>query len=94
MRELNPKENDLLDRVINKPELQPFFFRKLKGLHWYSALNGAAFSHLKETQSPYQLRIRVFLTFPFGQLRSIWLLRARNYPFRTTKNMHTNLLSS
>ena len=27
MRELNVKEKDLLDRVLKKPELQPFLFR-------------------------------------------------------------------
>ncbi|MFV9644601.1 MAG: hypothetical protein ACNYWU_02150 [Desulfobacterales bacterium] len=38
MRELNAKEKDLLHRVETKPVLQPFFFRKLKGLHWFEPL--------------------------------------------------------
>ena len=43
MRTLNVKEKDLLSRVIRKPELQTFFFRKLKGLHWFNALNEIGF---------------------------------------------------
>ena len=35
---LNAEERDLLYRVQTKPELQPFFFRKLKGLHWFDPL--------------------------------------------------------
>ncbi|MDD1758168.1 MAG: hypothetical protein LUQ22_05495 [Methanotrichaceae archaeon] len=38
MRKLNAKERDLLQRVETKPELEPFFFRKLKGLHWFDPL--------------------------------------------------------
>lgn len=38
MRELRAKEKDLLHRIETKPVLQPFFFRKLKGLHWFEPL--------------------------------------------------------
>ena len=38
MRELNAREKDLLHRIDKKPELQPFFFRKAKGLHWFDPL--------------------------------------------------------
>ncbi len=38
MRALNAKEKDLFDRVLRNPELQPFFFRRLKGLHWFEPL--------------------------------------------------------
>ncbi len=43
MRPLNAKEEDLLDRVLRKPELQLFFFRKLKGLHWFEPLSQKGF---------------------------------------------------
>jgi len=43
MRALNAKEEDLLDRVLRKPELQFFFFRKLKGLHWFEPLSQKGF---------------------------------------------------
>lgn len=64
MRELNPKENDLLDRVINKPELQPFFFRKLKGLHWYSALNGSGFFAPERNPKPIPAKDKGFFNIP------------------------------
>ena len=43
MRELSEKEKDLLYRVETKPEIQPFFFKKAKGLHWFDALNDLGF---------------------------------------------------
>lgn len=52
MRELSPKEKDLLDRVIKKPDLQPFFFRKLKGLHWYNALSDSGFFAPEKNPKP------------------------------------------
>lgn len=38
MRDLTTKEEVLLARVEAKPELEPFFFKKLKGLHWLRPL--------------------------------------------------------
>lgn len=38
VRELNVKERDLLQRIVEKPELQTFFFRRAKGLHWFDPL--------------------------------------------------------
>ena len=52
MRELNIKEKDLLNRVLTKPELQPFFFRKLKGLHWFNALNDSGFLAPEKNPKP------------------------------------------
>lgn len=46
--EFNVKEKDLLDRVLKKPELQPFFFRKLKGLHWFNPLGDNSFFCTRE----------------------------------------------
>jgi hypothetical protein len=50
MRELNAKEKDLLHRIETKPVLQPFFFRKLKGLHWFNPLSKRGF--LKPEKNP------------------------------------------
>ena len=36
---LSPAELDLLARIEAKEELRPFFFRKVKGLKWFNALN-------------------------------------------------------
>ena len=39
MDNLSPDELDLLVRIDAKEELRPFFFRKLKGLKWFNALD-------------------------------------------------------
>lgn len=36
---LSPAERDLLARIDAKEELRPFFFRKVKGLKWFKALD-------------------------------------------------------
>jgi len=38
MSNLTLKEFDLLDRLLSKPELEPFFFRDVKGLKWFDEL--------------------------------------------------------
>lgn len=38
IRKLNPKEEDLLFKIKQKSELQPFFFKEVKGLHWFDSL--------------------------------------------------------
>lgn len=43
MSELNLSELDLLERVKEKPELRPFFFRKASGLKWFDYLQAAGF---------------------------------------------------
>lgn len=39
MDNLSPAERDLLARIDAKEELRPFFFRKVKGLKWFNALD-------------------------------------------------------
>lgn len=56
MRELNVKEKDLLNRVLKKPELQPFFFRKLKGLHWFNPLHDCGFFAPEKNPKPVPAR--------------------------------------
>jgi len=52
MRALNAAEEDLFDRVLRKPELQPFFFRKLKGLHWFERLSKEGFFAPEKNPKP------------------------------------------
>ena len=40
MDNLSPAERDLLVRIDAKEALRPFFFRKVKGLKWFNALDG------------------------------------------------------
>lgn len=50
MTELTPDEQDLLARIADKEELQPFFFRKAKGLKWFDAL--AKGGHFEPSKNP------------------------------------------
>jgi hypothetical protein len=52
MRQLNVKEKDLFDRVSRNPELQLFFFRRLKGLHWFDPLSQKGFFDPKNNPKP------------------------------------------
>ncbi|TVM03634.1 MAG: hypothetical protein CV087_04230 [Candidatus Brocadia sp. WS118] len=65
MRELSIKEKDLLDRVLKKPELQPFFFRKLKGLHWFNPLHDSGFFVPEKNPKPVSAREDGFVNIPF-----------------------------
>ncbi len=38
MSELSAKELDLLQRIDEKEDLRPLFFRKVKGLKWFDPL--------------------------------------------------------
>lgn len=64
MRELNVKEKDLLDRVLKKPELQPFFFRKLKGLHWFSALSETGLFAPEKNPKPVPAKEEGYVNIP------------------------------
>lgn len=69
MRKLNVKEKDLLSRILKKPELQPFFFRKLKGLHWFKPLNDSGFfapeKNPKPVSAPVSAREAGLVNIPF-----------------------------
>ena len=64
MRELNTREIDLLDRVLRKPELQPFFFRRLKGLHWFNPLCESGFFAPEKNPKPVQAREEGYVSIP------------------------------
>ena len=64
MRELNAKEKDLLHRVETKPELQPFFFRKLKGLHWFVPLYERGFFKPEKNPKPLSVKEEGYVNIP------------------------------
>lgn len=64
MSELNVKEKDLLERVVKKPELQPFFFRKLKGLHWFNALSNSGFFAPEKNPRPVPAKEEGYVNIP------------------------------
>jgi len=64
VRELNAKEKDLLHRVETKPELQPFFFRKLKGLHWFAPLLECGFFKPEKNPKPLPAKEQGYVNIP------------------------------
>lgn len=54
MSKLNPRQLDALDRIEQKPALQPFFFKKLKGLKWFDELENRGFFNPKLNPKPVQ----------------------------------------
>ena len=64
MRELNAKEKDLLYRIETKPVLQPFFFRKLKGLHWFDSLNERGFFKPEKNPKPVPAKEEGYVNIP------------------------------
>jgi hypothetical protein len=64
MRELSAKEKDLLYRIENKPELQPFFFRKAKGLHWFDPLSERGFFSPEKNPRPIPAKEEGYVNIP------------------------------
>lgn len=64
MRELSVKEKDLLHRIDNKPDLQPFFFRKAKGLHWFEPLNDRGFFSPEKNPKPVPAKEEGYVNIP------------------------------
>lgn len=64
MRELNVKEKDLLHRVVTKPELRSFFFRKLKGLHWFEPLHELGFLNPENNPKPIPSKEEGYVNIP------------------------------
>ena len=52
MNQLTPREKDLLERVNAKPEIRPFFFKKVKGLKWFNALDQAGYFKAENLPAP------------------------------------------
>ncbi|MGM0601074.1 MAG: hypothetical protein ACQETH_14790 [Candidatus Rifleibacteriota bacterium] len=65
MNKLNAKELDLLQRIGEKEELQPLFFRKAKGLKWFTPLYERGFFKPENNPKPEAADEEGFFTIPF-----------------------------
>ena len=52
MRKLSVKEEDLLQRIDEKEDLRPLFFRKVKGLKWFDSLYEKDYFNPAENPKP------------------------------------------
>lgn len=64
MTDLSPKEFDLLDRLDDKPELRPHFFRKVKGLKWFKVLNERGYFKAENNPGPQPSGEEGFVAIP------------------------------
>lgn len=64
MSELSVEERDLLERIENKPELQPLFFRKAKGEKWFGALYEAGYFDAQNIPRPTPAEQEGYVTIP------------------------------
>src|SRR4051812_37555653 len=65
MPRLNAEELDLLGRVVEKPELQPFFFRKVQGLKWFDELEKRGFFAPENNPPPTPAKEPGYVSVPF-----------------------------
>jgi hypothetical protein len=63
--ELTPDERDLLERIDDKEELRPFFFRKAKGLKWFDALAGRGYFKPEQNPRPLPSKEEGYVNIPF-----------------------------
>jgi hypothetical protein len=64
MSKLNPRQHDALEKIEQKPALQPFFFKKLKGLKWFDELENRGFFNPKLNPRPVQSDQEGFFRIP------------------------------
>ncbi len=64
MNNLTERQMDALDRVVSKPALQPFFFRKLKGLKWFDELKERGFLDPEQNPEPKRSDREGFYSIP------------------------------
>ncbi len=62
MSKLSVKEKDLLQRVHASPELRTLFFRKVKGVKWFDALNAAGYFEARNIPEPRASKQEGFVT--------------------------------
>lgn len=65
MPKLTVAEINLLEKIKEKEELRPFFFRKAKGLKWFSALEEAGFFKPDQNPRPVPAKEEGYVTVPF-----------------------------
>ncbi len=61
MAELTPRQVDALNRIEAKPELQQFFFRKIKGLFWFDALEARGYFNPRHNPEPVETKDNLFM---------------------------------
>ena len=64
MTKLSAKEQDLLQRVDEKAELRPLFFRKVKGLKWFKALKSRGYFKPEHNPKPVVAKEEGFVKIP------------------------------
>lgn len=64
MSEFSVEERDLLERIENKPELQPLFFRKAKGKKWFGAFYEAGYFNAQKVPRPAPAEQEGYVTIP------------------------------
>lgn len=62
MSDLNPKEQDLLDRVHENPDLRPIFFQKVKGLRWFVPLRERGYFNADRLPRPVPAKEEGYVT--------------------------------
>jgi hypothetical protein len=80
VNDLSPKEQDLLKRVEDKPDLRPLFFRKVKGLKWFNSLFMSGYFDPKNIPSPTPSEEEGYVSIPS------WL--AIEYLVKTVKEIN------
>ena len=65
MRNLRFEEKDLLQRILGNTNLQPFFFRNVKGLHWFEPLKAAGFFAPENNPAPVPSADTGYISIPF-----------------------------
>ncbi|HKU52884.1 MAG TPA: hypothetical protein VJQ25_10485, partial [Nitrospira sp.] len=65
MDRLSAAELDLLGRVVEKPDLQPFFFRKVAGLKWFDDLQKHGFFNPDKNPPPNPDKEQGYVNVPF-----------------------------
>lgn len=64
MNNLEPRQIDAIERAKKKPELQPFLFRKIKGLKWFDELQKNGFFEPSSNPAPNETEDKGFYVIP------------------------------
>ncbi len=64
MSKLSVKEQDLLQRIDEKVDLQPLFFRKVKGLKWFDALSERGYFNPDKNPRPSPAKEEGYVNIP------------------------------
>ena len=67
MNKLSKKEEDLLVLIKNKPDLQPLFFQKVKGLKWFYSLQEEGYFKPENLPAPRPSEQEGFITVPLWE---------------------------